>query len=163
MPLEHPFAALVNGVAAAFLNLHEQILHTPDLFYPGVKLRQFLARQLSPALGNRRSVPESEEKLPDFIQAKARLTRPLDDCQPIKRASVIPSLTAHALRRLEDSDLFVVADCRCANPNLPRHFGNGHLRHARIIAEFYRNGLPGQQCWDQSSKQVCFVLALKLT
>jgi hypothetical protein len=41
---------------------------------------------------------------------------------------------------------------------LPRHFGNGHVRHARIIAEFYRNELPGQQCWDQSSKQ--FVLFL---
>src|SRR5260370_34549259 len=108
--LKYPLATLLQRVAATVL--HHFFQQAPHRFYPihqAVQFRELFPRQRLPALRGASDIAKTEEQSADFIQRKTESPRPLNDCQPIKRRGVVPSLPAHSLGWSNQSDSFVVS------------------------------------------------------
>ena len=81
--LKYALATLIQGVASA---LRHQI----------IQLRNLSLGERSPAFRGASDIAETKEQVSDFSQCKTELTRTLNDCQPVKRCSVVSSLSARS-------------------------------------------------------------------
>ncbi len=123
--LKYALATLIQGVALALR--HQLSKHASHCFYSIheiIQLRKLSLGEPSPAFRSASDIAETKEQMPDFTQCKPELTRTLNDCQPVKRCSVVSSLTAHSRGPGKESNSLVVPNRRCLEPNLSRHLGN---------------------------------------
>jgi len=123
--LKYALPTLIQGVASALR--HQLSKHASHGFYPIHQIIQF--RKLSfgegsPAFRSASDITETKEQMPDFTQCKTELTGTLNDCQPVKRCSVVSSLPAHSRGPGKQSNSLVVPNRRCLKSNLSRHLGN---------------------------------------
>src|ERR1700722_10470361 len=103
---QYPLAALIERFAATFF--HHSSQQIPDCFYAVhqiVEFRKLALGQFQPALRNTPGIAEAEKKLPDFVQSKTKLTRPLKDCQPVQDRCVVPSSPGDSSRGGKQADL----------------------------------------------------------
>src|SRR5207237_7667961 len=89
-----------------------------------IQLRKLSLRERPPAFRSASDIAETKEQVTDFTQCKTELTRTLNDCQPVKRCTVVSSLPAHSRGARQKSNSIVVPNRRCLEPNLSRHLGN---------------------------------------
>ena len=100
--LKYALATLIQGVASALR--HQLLEHASHGFYSihqMIQLRKLSLGERSPAFRRASDVTETKEQMSDFNQCKTELTRTLNDCQPVKRCSVVASLPAHSRGRGE--------------------------------------------------------------
>jgi len=76
---------------------------------------------------------EAEEQLSNFIQCKAELSRPLNDCEAIDRGCVVAPLPANSLRRRQQANPLVITNGGRPESNLPRYVGNQLRGHGYIL------------------------------
>ena len=123
--LKYALATLIQGVALALR--HQLFEHASHCFYSIhqiIQLRKLSLGERSPAFRSASDVAETKEQMSDFSQCKTELTRTLNDCQPVKRCSVVSSLPAHSRGPGKQSNSLVVPNRRCLESNLSRHLGN---------------------------------------
>jgi hypothetical protein len=93
--LKYALATLIQSVALALR--HQLSKHASHCFYSMyqiIQLRKLFLRERSPAFRRAGDIAETKEQTSDFSQCKTELTRTLNDCQPVKRCSVVSSLPA---------------------------------------------------------------------
>jgi hypothetical protein len=123
--LKYALATLIQGVASALR--HQLSKHASHRFYSIhqiIQLGKLSFGERSPAFRGASDITETKEQVPDFCQCKAELTRTLNDCQPVKRCSVVSSLPAHSRGPGKQSNSLVVPNRRCLESNLSRHLRN---------------------------------------
>ena len=64
------------------------------------------------------------------VNDKAELARSLNDCESVEDGRIVPPLSANPMRRRKNADLFVIADCGWAKPNLLRNLRNTQVHPA---------------------------------
>ena len=131
---KYALATLIQGVASAFG--HQLFEHASHYFYSirqMVQLRKLSLGERSPAFRRASDVAETKEQVSDFSQRKTELTRPLNDCQAVKRGGVVSSLPADSRGTGKQSNSLVIANCRCLESNLSRHLGNRPFGHKDIL------------------------------
>jgi len=123
--LKYALATLVQGVALALRHqLSKHASHCSYSIHQIIQLRKLSFGERSPAFGSASDVTETKEQMSDFSQCKTELARTLNDCQSVKRCSVVSSLPAHSRGPGEQSNSLVVPNRRCLESNL-----SGHLRN----------------------------------
>ena len=93
--LKYALATLIQGVASALR--HQLLEHASHCFYSIhqiIQLRNLSLGERSPAFRGTSDIAETKEQVSDYSQCKTELTRTLNDCQPVKRCSVVSSLSA---------------------------------------------------------------------
>jgi hypothetical protein len=123
--LKYTLATLIQGVASALR--HQFFEHASHCFYSIhqiIQLRKLSLGERAPAFRSASDVAKTKEQVSDFSQCKTELTRTLNDCQPVKRCSVVSSLPAHSRGLGKQSNSLVVPNRRCLESNLSRHLGN---------------------------------------
>jgi hypothetical protein len=123
--LKYPLATLIQGAALALR--HQLFEHASHCFYSIhqiFQLRKLSLGERSPAFRSASDIPEAKEQLSDFSQSKTELTRTLNDCQPVERCSVVPSLPAHSRGPWKQSNSLVVSNRRWLESNLSRDLRN---------------------------------------
>src|SRR6266700_7657326 len=98
-----------------------------------VQFRKLSFREGSPAFRGASDVAETKEQVPDFSQCKAELTRPLNDCQPVKRCGFVSSLSAYSRGPGQQTNSLVIPNRRCLESNFSRHLGNRQFGHEHIL------------------------------
>jgi len=90
MPLPHWSKVSHRHFVISFLSTHR------TAFIPSIniQLRNLSLGERSPAFRGTSDIAETKEQVSDFSQCKTELTRTLNDCQPVKRCSVVSSLSA---------------------------------------------------------------------
>ncbi len=137
---KYALATLIQGVASAFG--HQLFEHASHYFYSirqMVQLRKLSLGERSPAFRRASDVAETKEQVSDFSQRKTELTRPLNDCQAVKRGGVVSSLPADSRGTGKQSNSLVIANCRCLESNLSRHLGNRQFGHEDILDHPFRS------------------------
>ena len=132
--LKYTLATLIQGVASALR--HQLLEHASHGFYSihqMIQLRKLSLGERSLAFRRASDVAETKEQVSDFSQCKTELTRTLNDCQPVKRCSVVSSLPAHSRGPGKQSNALVIANRRCLESNLSRHLGNRQFWHKDIL------------------------------
>ena len=132
--LKYALATLIQGVASALR--HQLFEHASHGFYSihqMIQLRKLSLGERSPAFRRASDVAETKEQVSDFSQCKTELTRTLNDCQPVKRCSVVSSLPANSRGLGKQSNSLVIPDRRCLESKLSRHLGNRQFRHRDIL------------------------------
>ena len=135
---KYALATLIQGVAPALR--HQLLEHTSHGFYSIhqiIQLRKLSLGERSPAFRRPSDVAETEEQLSDFSQRKTKLTRPLNDCEPVKRCGVVSSLPAHSRDPGEQSNSLVITNRRCLESNLSRHLGDRQFWHKDILDHLF--------------------------
>ena len=95
--LKYALATLIQGVASALRHqLLEHASHCLYSIHQIIQLRKLSLGERSPAFRGASDIAETEEQVSDFSQCKTELTRTLNDCQPVKRCSVVSSLSTHS-------------------------------------------------------------------
>jgi hypothetical protein len=123
--LKYALATLIQGVALALR--HQLSKHASHGFYSIrqiIQLGNLSFGERSPAFRSASDIAETKEQMSDFSQCKTELTRALNDCQPVKRCSVVSSLPAHSRGPGKQSNSLVVPNRRCLESNLSRHLRN---------------------------------------
>src|SRR5713101_2944637 len=123
--VKYALATLIQGVASALR--HQLFEHASHCFYSihqMIQLRKLSLGERSPALRRASDIAETKEQVTDFTHCKTELTRTLNDCQPVKRCTVVSSLPAHSRGAGKEPNSLVVPNRRCLEPNLSRHLGN---------------------------------------
>src|SRR5260370_40599698 len=119
--LKYALPTLIQGVASALR--HQLLEHTSHCFYSIhqiIQLRKLFLGERSPAFRSACDIAETKEQVPDFTQCKTELTGTLNDCQPVKRCSVVSSLPAHSRGPGEKPISLGVPNRRCWDSNLSR-------------------------------------------
>ncbi len=132
--LKYALAALIQGVASALR--HQLSEHASHCFYSIhqlIQLRKLSLGERSPAFRRASDVAETKEQMSDFTQGKTKLTRTLNDCQPVKRGGVVSPLPAHSRGPGKQANPLVIPDRRCLESNLSRHLGNCQFGHTDIL------------------------------
>jgi len=132
--LEYALATLIQGVALALR--HQLFEHASYCFYSIhqiIQLRKLSLGERSPAFRSASDVAEPKEQMSDFSQCKTELTRTLNDCQAVKRCSVVSSLPAHSRGPGKQANSLVIANRRCLESNPSRHLGNRQFWHRDIL------------------------------
>src|SRR5712664_1149568 len=132
--LEYALATLIQGVALALR--HQLFEHTSYCFYSIhqiIQLRKLSLGERPPAFRRASDVAETKEQMSDFSQCKTELTRTLNDCQAVKRCSVVSSLPAHSRGPGKQSNSLVVPNRRCLESNSSRHLRNRQFWHKDIL------------------------------
>jgi hypothetical protein len=132
--LKYALATLIQAVASALR--HQLLKHASHCFYSIHQMIQICKLSLgerSPTFGRPSDIAETEEQVSDFSQGKTELTRPLNDCQPVKGCGVVSSLPAHARSSGKQSNSLVITNRRCSESNLSRHVGNRQFGHKHIL------------------------------
>src|SRR5262245_5527526 len=123
---QYALATLIQGIASALgQQLLEHASHRLNSIHQMIQLRKFSAGEFSPALRRARDVAETKEQVPDFIQRKTQLTRPLNDCQTVQHRGGITPLPTHPFRRRKQANLLVIANGGGPKSNLPCNLRNG--------------------------------------
>jgi hypothetical protein len=123
--LKYALAALIQGVALALRHqLFEHASHGSYSIHQIIQLSKLPFGERSPAFRSASDIAETKEQMSDFSQSKAELTRALNDCQPVKRCTVVSSLPAHSRGAGKESNSLVVPNRRCLESNLSRHLRN---------------------------------------
>ena len=136
--LKYALSALIQGVALALRHqLFEHASHCSYSIHQMVQLRKLSLGERSPAFRSASDVAETKEQVSDFSQCKTELTRTLNDCQPVKRCSVVSSLPAHSRGPGKQSNSLVIPNRRCLESNLSRHLGNRELGHNDILDQSF--------------------------
>jgi hypothetical protein len=120
--LKYALATLIQGIASALR--HQLFEHASHGFYSThqiIQLCELPFGERSPAFRSASDITETKEQMSDFIQSKTELTRALNDCQPVKRRSVVSSLPAHSRGAGKQSNSLVVPNRRRLKSNLSRH------------------------------------------
>ena len=132
--LKYALATLIQSVASALRHqLSKHASHRVYSIHEIIQLRKLSLRERPPAFRRASDIAEAKEQVTDFTQCKTQLTRTLNDCQPVKRCTVISSLPAHSRGAGQESNSLVVSNRRCLEPNLSRHLGNRLFWHKDIL------------------------------
>src|SRR5438105_3337853 len=119
--LKYALATLIQGVASALRHqLLEHASHCSYSIHQIIQLRKLSFRERSPAFRRASDVAETKEQVSDFSQCKTKLTRPLNECQPVERCAVVSSLPAHSRGPGKQSNSLVIANRRRMESNLSR-------------------------------------------
>ena len=95
--LKYALATLIQGVALALRHqLSEYASHGFYSIHQVIQLGKLPFGERSPAFRSASDITETKEQMADFSQCKTELTRTPNDCQPVKRCSVVSSLPAHS-------------------------------------------------------------------
>jgi hypothetical protein len=123
--LKYALATLIQCVALALR--HQLSKHASHRFYSIHQIIQFgklSFGERSPAFRSASDIAETKEQMAGFGQCKTELTRTLNDCQPVKRCSVVSSLAADSWGAGKQSNSFIVPNRRCLESNLSRYLRN---------------------------------------
>jgi hypothetical protein len=123
--LKYALATLIQGVALALR--HQLSKHASHRFYSIhqiIQLGKLSFGERPPPFRSAGDITETKEQMSDFSQCKTEFTRTLNDCQPVKRCSVVSSLPAHSRGPGKLSNSLVVPNRRCLESNFSRHLRN---------------------------------------
>jgi len=102
----------------------KKLLHCQDPFDRPIKLVKLLSRHNLPSVTCCGAAPKSEKQITDLFKRKSDLPGLVYHSQPIHDIFAVSALPALSHRRRQDSQPFVITNCRRTQANPSPNFRN---------------------------------------